>query len=322
MKQLLIICGSTATGKTELVLHLAKKFNGELISADSRQVYKGMDIGTGKELPVYVKSQMSKVKSFGKMIYYYTINGVKVWGYDLIEATEAFSVGHYLKIARKIIKDIWVRGKLPILVGGSGLYIKAVVDGIPTAVFPKSLSLRKQFKNKSVEELQEILGGIDPFKLASMNTSDRGNSRRLIRAIEIISTGNKIQDAVYKKKEQDTLFIGLTAPKKILYMRVEERVAARVKEGIKEEIKALFKKGVTWEHQSMQAMGYRQWEGYFEGKKSIKEVISDWKKAEKQYVRRQMTWFKKDKRIVWFDISKLGWKKNVEKKIKEWYSSN
>src|SRR4030066_2229730 len=145
MKKFLVICGPTAMGKTSLALRLAKLFNGELISADSRQVYKGMDIGTGKDLPVTVKCQMSNVKCFGKRICYYKINGVRVWGYDLVEPTEEFSVAQYVGIAQEILENIYSRGKLPILVGGSGFYIKAVVDGIPTVVVPKSL--RKKNKN-------------------------------------------------------------------------------------------------------------------------------------------------------------------------------
>jgi len=328
-RKLLVICGPTATSKTGVALQLAKLLTsgpggsgpaGELVSADSRQVYRGINIGTGKDLPVNVKCQMSNVKCFGERICFYTINGVKLWGYDLVEPTEEFSVSKYVEIAGYVIEDIWRRGKLPILVGGTGLYIKGVVDGISTANVPKSLSLRQLYKGKSADELQEILGSIDPFKLASMNVSDRKNPRRLMRAIEVAQYKSKFKFK-NKKKSNDVLFIGLTASKIYLDKRIEERVEVRISQGIEKEIEALFKKGVTWDDQSMQALGYRQWKGYFDNLKSLSDVVLNWKRAEKQYAKRQMTWFKPDIRINWFDISKLGWRKEVEKLVGKWYKS-
>lgn len=344
-RKLLVICGPTATGKTSLALKLAKKFNGEVVSADSRQVYRRMDIGTGKNLPVSAKFKFQSAKLGG----YYEIRGVKVWGYDLVGPTEEFSVAQYVKIANKIIKDIWKprqkllhsggqEGKLPILVGGTGLYIKGVIDGIPTAKIPKNKSLRKSLEGKVASELFEILAQVDPVKSGSMNASDRKNPRRLVRAIEISGSGIKEQ-GLRNKIIQSILFIGLTAPKEFLNTKIEKRVESRVKQGIEEEIRSLFRKGVTWKHQSMQALGYRQWRNYFTklGGKSgwergITETLNDsesterrnainnWKHVEKQYVKRQLTWFKRDKRINWFDISKLGWEKDVERLVKKWYN--
>ena len=264
---------------------------------------------------------------------YYLVGGVKIWGYDLVEPTEEFSVGKYVKIARKIIKDIWKSrqklthsggqgGKLPILVGGTGLYIKGVVDGIPTAAISKSKALRKTLEGKKSDELFELLAQLDPVRAASMNASDRKNPRRLIRAIEVASAKVKSQKSKVKSLRANELFVGLTASKKYLDKRVEERVDKRVRQGIEKEIKNLFKRGVTWGDQSMQALGYRQWRDFFENKKSQQDVILNWKQAEKQYVKRQMTWFKRDKRINWFDISKLGWDKDVERLVKKWHNQD
>ena len=142
MNKLLVICGPTSTGKTTLAVDLAKKFNGELISADSRQVYKGMDIGTGKDLPKGAKIKLPWFQKYG----YYELNGVKIWGYDLAAPRHEFNVAQYIKFAERLISDISKRGKTPILVGGTGLYIKAVIDGISTASIPKNNLLRKNLE--------------------------------------------------------------------------------------------------------------------------------------------------------------------------------
>jgi len=319
MKKLLVICGLTATGKTALGIHLAYKFKGELVSADSRQVYKWMDIGTGKDLPENVKLITKNEKSGG----YYLIDGVRVWGYDLVESTENFSVGQYVKITKRVINNIHKRKKLPILVGGTGLYIQGVVDGIETANIPQNKSLRNNLEKKSTTKLFDILARIDPVKAASMNESDKKNPRRLVRATEIADYSLKnIDVASVKQVEVDILFIGLKMPKKLLDKRIKIRVHKRVKQGIESEIGMLFKKGVTWEHQSMDALGYRQWREYFEGNISNENVIDKWVRDEINYAKRQMTWFKKDKRINWFDVSSKNWKLRVEKEVDKWYKSN
>lgn len=316
--KLLVICGPTSTGKTSLALKLAKKFDGEVISADSRQVYKGMDIGTGKDLP---KGAKLKVPWFGKFGYY-KIEGVKVWGYDLVSPKRDFSVAQYLTFSEKIIPDILKRKKLPILTGGTGLYIKAVVDGIPTASVPKNEALRKNLSQKSAGELYEILAQLDSMKAGGMNTSDRKNPRRLIRAIEIATWNLKYGRAKFKKKtdlDREFLFVGLTAPQKIIFDRIEQRVAERVNGGIEKEIKNLLKHGIKWNDQAMTSLGYSQWQGLFGGEKSKKEVLDRWNQDEKGYAKRQMVWFKKEKRIIWFEITPKNFQKKVEKEVRKWY---
>jgi tRNA dimethylallyltransferase len=319
MNKLLIVCGPTSTGKTTLAISLAKKFNGEIVSADSRQVYRGMDIGTGKELPEGVKIKYPWFYKWG----YYEIKGVKVWGYDLIDPKNEFSVGQYLKFADGVIADIQKGKKLPILVGGTGLYIKGVTEGIPTAAIPKNKYLRKNLELKSAEELYELLAGLDAFKAGSMNISDRKNPRRLIRAIEISQylIDHKKSTRV-KEKNLEVLFIGLTANRDYLERAIEKRVKRRLKAGIKKEIEELIKKKNTWDSQSMVALGYRQWRDYFEGKTSEKVVVDKWIREEKQYAKRQMTWFKKIKPINWFEITEPKWQEKVEFMVKKWYSSD
>lgn len=314
MDKLLVICGQTGTGKTSLAFYLADLFGGELVSADSRQVYKKLDIGTGKDL---LKGSKYDRRGF------YEMAGIKIWGYDLVDPKQAFSVGRYLRFARRVIKDITKRGKLPILVGGTGLYIKGVVDGIPTALVPQNELLRKSLEKKKAEELFEILAQLDPIKAGSLNFSDRGNPRRLIRAIEIaqwkLEAGHRTKGFLVQKSKKDMLFIGLTAPQEVLADKIDRRVAKRINQGLEREIKDLLASGVKWEMQSMSSLGYRQWRGFFEGSKTKSEVIEDWKKEEKRYAKRQLTWFKKDKRIKWFDVSRKSYLKKVEKLVGKWY---
>ena len=321
MNKLLVICGPTSTGKTTLAIALAKKFNGELISADSRQVYRGMDIGTGKDIPEGAKIKLPWFQKYG----FYEINGAKIWGYDVADPRHEFNVAQYIKFAERLISDIVKRGKTPILVGGTGLYIKAVVDGIATASIPKNNLLRKNLEKATAEELFEKLAQMDSLKAGQMNTSDKMNPRRLVRAIEVamwkINNGQKEKEIEKKKKDLEVLMIGLNAPEKFIYTRIKSRVAQRVKAGIKKEVENLLKKHVTWGMPSMSSMGYRQWKDYFDNKKSEAEVVKEWEIEEKKYVKRQMVWFKKDKRICWFDITDPDYPKNVEKSVEKWYST-
>lgn len=340
MDKLLVICGPTATGKTKLALHLAKvltsdkkdpDLKGELVSADSRQIYKGLDIGTGKDIPKNTKYKLPAGKRGLKLGGYYQIGESKVWGYDLTGPKQEFSVAQYVKIAEKIIEDIWSRNKLPILVGGTGFYIKAIVNGIPTISIPKNMRLRRSLERKKRAELFEMLAQIGPMRAAAMNYSDKRNPRRLIRAIEVAQwkLKNKLKEGDPRKRFS-TLTVGLKAEKRVLSERINKRVKARVEMGLEKEIEELLKEGVTWEHQSMESLGYKQWKAYFEKhlfreipvsekEKDKDEVMEKWEKEENRYSNKQMTWFRRDKRIKWFDITNPEWQKSVVKLVKEWY---
>jgi len=277
-----------------------------------------MDIGTGKE--------------FG--------NGVKIWLLGVVEPDEEFSVAHYVKLAQKAIDDVRKRGKLPIIVGGTGLYIKGVVEGIGTLGIPPNWSLRKKLTGWPAASLAGKLRKLDFQKWQKMNQSDRNNPRRLIRAIEL-ATGNKKQEARSKKQEvvgenKNVLVVGLKAPYKFLYKRIDCRVEERIKAGAEAEIKNLLKKysfensilGATIAYQEWQPYFERQREtrfpskargSYFEGKAGRQEVIQCWKFAEHAYARRQMTWFRRNKQIHWFDISQNKWQDKVESLMRRWY---
>jgi tRNA dimethylallyltransferase len=321
MKKLLVICGPTATGKTALAVKLAKKINGEIVSADSRQVYRGMDIGTGKNLPIGSKIKYPWFYKWG----YYEIDGVKVWGYDLVDPKNDFSVAQYIKFADGIITDIQKRGRLPIITGGTGLYIKAIIDRIPTAIILRNEGLRKNLSEKSATELYEMLSQIDSLKAGSLNSSDKKNPRRLIRAIEVatwmIDNRQKVEKPG-KREHFDILFIGLTDSKEILEKRVDESISTRVEAGIKEEVRKLIKSGLKWDNQSMMSLGYRQYRDFFEGGVHEEAVIDEWRREEKRYVKRQLTWFNKDKRINWVDISDNNFLTKVEIMVKKWHNQD
>ncbi|MDP3998160.1 MAG: tRNA (adenosine(37)-N6)-dimethylallyltransferase MiaA [bacterium] len=324
MNKLLIICGPTATGKTELAIKLAKKFSGEIVSADSRQVYRGMDVGTGKDIENF-KFQISNVKSISNdkfQIGYYLIDGAKIWLYDVVKPDREFSVADYYQLAWGTMGDIWARGKLPFLAGGTGFYIKAVIDGIKSLGIEPDWELRKILSDKDIKILGEELKKINPVRWEGMNESDRKNPRRLIRAIEIVISG-KQQNSLRPTKPYalNPLFIGLTAPYRLLYQRIDERVDERIKNGAVEEVGNLLKKGYRWDLPSMSAMGYREFKPFFEKTATLGEVVQRWKFDEHGLTRRQMSWFRKDPRINWFNVADSEWESKVEELINGWYTT-
>lgn len=318
MKKLLIICGPTATGKTSLGVHLAKKFQGEIISADSRQVYKGMDIATGKDIGAakWVKD-------------HWEVNGIPIWLLDVVKPNEEFSVTHYADLAWKKIRNIWQKGKLPILVGGTGFYIKTIIEDIPSKGISPNRLLREQLELKSVDSLFEELAEFDSFRAGQMNSSDRQNKRRLVRAIEVARwrVNNRLQETkkfppFEKSLPFDFLLIGLRAPLKTLYQKIDKRVEEHLQMGAEKEVKKLLAQGFSWKLPSMSAMGYQEWQPYFEGKAKLEEIVARWKFDEHAYARRQITWFKKQKKIYWFDIHEKRWQDKIEKEVFIWYTQN
>lgn len=299
MNRLIIVCGPTGAGKTSVAVTLAKKFDGELISADSRQVYRGMDIGTGKDTK--------------------SLHGVPIWMYDVVNPDELFSVSQYQKQVRLYIEDIQKRGKLPIVVGGTGLYIQSLVETIPTSQIKPNSKLRKKLGKLSVEELQTIVKQEFPDVWKKLNSSDQKNPHRLIRKIELCRTGV----ALVKPSllVQDVCWVGLTAPFPYLYSRIDKRVEQRVKQGAVDEVRSLKEKGYGWELASMSALGYREWKEYFEKTATKEEVIRKWKYDEHGYARRQMTWFKRNKTIHWFDVTHDGFEEKIESLVNPWYTT-
>jgi len=298
--KVLVICGATATGKTKLALLLAKKFDGELIAADSRQIYKFLDIGTGKD-----KEQIKK-------------SGVPIYLYDEIDPKNNFNISDYQKLAKQKINLILEKNKLPIVVGGTGFYISSIIEDIKTINIPKNDDLRKKLEEKNKEELFEMLKKLNIKKALSLNNSDKNNKRRLIRAIEIEKSGKKIED--YKVNQYEFLIIGLKTSKNELAERIKKRVIERIQNGSQKEVEDLIKnKGLSFEMQSMQTFGYQEWKDFFENKIDIDEVIKNWQKNEIKYAKRQITWFKKQKNTNWFNLNDKQKINNIEKLIEKWY---
>lgn len=302
MNNLLCIVGPTAVGKTKLAMdikqNLEKKSTNsgrtELISIDSRQVYIGMDIGTNKD--------------------------EKIFGTDLAKPNRLFNVSDFAKIIRAKIQDLWKQNVLPILVGGTGFYLKAVVDGIETMNIPPNKKLRKKLEKYSLKELQKELKRMD-FRLHGansetriINNSDWNNPRRLIRKIEIMKFNEKSQAAFLQKanllqennlqKNGRTLqidklvFVGLSVPLSKIKIKIEKRAQERLNMGLLNEIEALVKQ-YGWNEVLKNTIGYREWEDFFKGKTTKEQAISKWIKDEINFAKRQITWFKKDSRIVW-----------------------
>lgn len=317
MKKQLIILGSTSAGKTDLALFFARKLNGEIIACDSRQVYKGLDIGTGK-----LSTKVSKVK---KKKYYWEINGIKIWMYDVVSPKKQYSVADYVKDATKILEEIAGRGKLPIIVGGTGLYLKALLQGFPNLEIPINQELRRKLEELPLEGLQKKLQKLSPIKWKKMNNSDRNNRRRLLRLIEIVYMYpymDKNRKLKIKNKKNNCLKIGLTAPRQILYKKIDARVFSRIKAGMIDEALNLHQQRLSFKRMRQLGLEYGQLVEYLTGRLNKTELISQLQVKIHQYSKRQMTWFKnQEKGTYWFDITKKNWIKKVEKQVLNWYNT-
>lgn len=270
--KLIVLLGPTASGKTDLAIKLAKKFNGEIVSADSRQIYKEMDIGTAKP----GKSEL-------KAVPHHLIS--------LVSPKKKFSVAQYQKKAFEVIDKILSKGKLPILTGGGAFYIYAVVEGWQFPQMKKDLKLRRQLEKKSAKELYGLLRKVDP---ARAKTIEKENKRRLIRAIEIAETLGKVPQ-LKKQPKYDCLLLGLKpANNEILRKKINQRVDQMLKQGLEKEVKKLVKKyGKT--SVLKETIGYAEWLP----QESKAVIIEQIKTHTYQFSRRQMTWFKRDKKISW-----------------------
>ena len=311
MKKLLVIVGPTSTGKTDLALDLARKFNGELVSADSRQIYTGMDIGTGKT----PQSQNSKVK-IQKISGYWVIDNIPIHLYDVIDPDETFSVAEYQQRAYDIIRKIQKSEKLPILVGGSGLYIRSVVQGLKFPQVEPDKKFRATLEKKPLAHLVEELERVDPKMYGKI---DKSNPRRVIRVLEVFHKTGKPMSTLAKKYKPDfDIFqIGLIANREVLYEKADKRIEKWIDLGFVEEVKSLLKK-YDPRLTSMNSLGYRQMVSFIQKNVTLEEAVRKTKFGHHGYIRRQLTWFKKEPGINWLDVGKPNLKLRTIKLVGKW----
>jgi len=284
--KLVVILGPTASGKTDLSVGIAKKFDGEIVSADSRQVYKGLNIGSGK----ITKKEML---------------GIPHYLLDVASPKIKFTVAQYQNLANKKIKNIQKRGKLPILVGGTGFFIQSITDGIVIPEVKPNWKLRKELEKIPLPELIKRLKTIDPIRAGNI---DQNNPRRVLRALEIaIKLGGPIPTVRHKKPEYNILKIGILKPKEELKTAIQKRLIKRLKNNaLVNEVKKLHKQGLSWKRLEEFGLEYRFVAQYLQDKISKQEMINKIQIESEHYTKRQMTWFKKDKNIYWIKNKKAS----------------
>jgi len=290
-KKLIVILGPTASGKSALAVKIAKKFGGEVISVDSRQVYKGMDIGTGK-----IKKEEMK--------------GVPHYLLDVASPKKRFTVAQFQKLAKKAIEKIFKKGKIPILCGGTGFYLWVLTHQVSIPKVKPDWKSRKKLEKKPAKELFEILKKLDKDRA---KTIEKENKRRLIRAIEIAKKLGKVPPLKTESLPYPILFLGIKKSSEELRKLIRKRLLKRLKEGMIEEVKVLRKSGISWKRLEEFGLEYKWISKYLQGKISYKEMIKNLQKDIESFAKRQMTYFKKY-------FPKTVWIKNfkeAEKLIKD-----
>lgn len=291
--KIIVILGQTATGKSDFAVEIAKQINGEVISADSRQVYKGMDLGTGK----ITKKEMQ---------------GIPHHLLDVLSPKKVFTVSDFKKLADKEINKIIDKNKIPIICGGTGFYIDAVVDGMILPEVPPNKELRKKLEGKSAEQLFKILEKLDVERAKNI---DANNPVRLIRAIEIAKSLGKIPE-IKSDKPYHALKIGLALPDEILKERIHARLLSRIKKGMMKEIENLHKDGISWKRMEELGLEYRYGAMYLQKKINKEEMAAKLNTEIWHYAKRQKTWFKRDKETIWINPLKSKDKTKAQKGIK------
>ena len=293
MKNLVILTGPTAVGKTSLSINLAKAINGEIISADSMQIYKKMDIGTAKVMPE-------------------EMDGIKHYLIDVIEPTEDFHVVKFKQMVEAAIDEIYAKGKIPIICGGTGFYIQAILYDIDFTENEIDKNYRKALeafaKEKGNEALHEKLNAIDP---ESAKAIPAANVKRVIRAIEYFEqTGEKfsVHNATQKEKNSpyNFAYFVLNDDRQLLYNRIDARVDKMIADGLVSEVKSLLASGVRKGMTAMDGIGYKELLDYLEGDGSLDDAISLIKQKSRNYAKRQLTWFRREKEVIWLDKTVLN----------------
>ncbi len=291
MGPVLAIVGATATGKSALALRLAERLDGELVNADALQVYRGFDIGTAKPSPADRRR-------------------VRHHLLDILEPQQRFSAGEFVRLARRAVADILERGRQPVVVGGSGLYLRALFEGIreiPPIDPAVRRALRRRLAGEGPDGLRAELRRVDP------ETAERlavGDSQRLLRALEVaVSTGKPLSLWLAEKPFGEVplaaVRVGLTLPRALLYDRISARIEQMVRDGWVEEVSGLLARGSKLSDPAFQAIGYRQLASYLAGESTLAEAIESTQRATRRFAKRQQTWFRREKGVRWFDPADL-----------------
>jgi len=291
INKVLFIIGPTAVGKSELAIELAKKLDGKIISADSMQVYFGMDIGTAKPS----KAELEEVP-------HHLIN--------ILPPDKPWSVSDFVNNAKTMIEDIAKRGKLPIVVGGTGLYLNALIEGYSFPVIERDLEVRKSLEGEAKSygslHLYEKLKKIDPDTANNIHYND---TKRIVRALEVYELTGKPMSLLRSKDEENLSFkpviIGLDMDRHALYKRIEARVDDMLKAGLIDEVKKLLNEGYDKSLTSMEAIGYKEVIDHLNGKYTFDELVNMLKQNTRNFAKRQMTWFRRFKNVNWVDVERI-----------------
>lgn len=297
-KPLVILTGPTAVGKTELSTKLARAINGEIISADSMQVYKGMDIGTAKITPV-------------------EMDGIKHYLIDILDPKEDFNVVKFKAYAKEAIDQIYNKGKIPIIVGGTGFYIQALLYDVDFEESKEDQRYREKLedlaKTHGNDLLHERLKEVDPESAKAIHPN---NVKKVIRALEYYKeTGQRISDHNKEQRQKESpynfAYFVLNDDRKNLYERINKRVDIMVEQGLITEVKALLESGCRKDMVSMQGLGYKEIISYLEGESSLEDAIYTLKRDTRHFAKRQLTWFKREKEVIWIDKNILQYDNNL-----------
>ena len=288
--RVIVIVGPTASGKTSASIKLAEKINGEIISADSMQIYKEMNIGTAK--PTLEE-----------------MNGIKHYMFDVVAPDETFNVTKYVEKAIECVKEIVSKGKIPIIVGGTGLYVSTLINGIEFCEVNEDPNYRKEMTELAEEKgnhyLHEMLEKIDPEAAKNI---DANNVRRVIRALEIYKVTGKTKTLLDKESRKEVPFdyklYGIETNREVLYDRINKRVDKMLEDGLIDEVKELLEK-YTFSSTAIQGLGYKEVKEYLDGKLSYDEMAEKLKMETRRYAKRQLTWFRREKAIIWCKLDEI-----------------
>ncbi|MBC1888228.1 tRNA (adenosine(37)-N6)-dimethylallyltransferase MiaA [Listeria booriae] len=299
----IVIVGPTAVGKTALSIDMAKQFHGEIISGDSMQVYKGLDIGTAKITP----EEMA---------------GVPHYLIDITEPSEPYDASIFKKETHRLIREIWQSGKIPFIVGGTGLYIQSVLYDYAFAEVEGDAAYREALAQKPGEELLGMLQKVDPESAERLHAN---NPRRIIRALEVHHFSGKKFSELQSQEEQASefapLLIGLTRERELLYARIDLRVDIMMEQGLLEEAKALYDSGLR-DVPAVRGIGYKELFTYFDGKMTLDDAITLLKRNSRRFAKRQLTWFRNRMDVHWFDVDEPEMESVITSEIKQFLTVN